>query len=277
MKRPAKRLALQPRDQELLLSIYEEFREATLRVLCRRHFPDCRSETSLRRSLNRLLQAGFLTSRRVQVLGEPGRGSHVYLVGRGAAVFIAHALGIPVEEVNRCIRQASRLGDFFLPHRSLITDARLSLAASCELHGYSLVEWTSDEDFRQRGEQVIMNGVRAFVFPDAYCVIRAGDRTAPLFIEAQLRSKPSHYRRKAALYRQYIDSGSFTRNLGHKSIRILGVTDTRERARNLKLLADSLPDAGRYWSAGIEDIRADAVGEAVWFVGGLDSCQPLMQ
>jgi hypothetical protein len=269
-----KRLILGTDYLSVLLTVWE-LREASLAALCARHCPNCTTPNGLRRILNRLTEAGALIAKTADVLGQAGRPPYCYSCGSRAAAVLAAELNLPLELVQRRIRQDGQLSELLFSHRALVAEIKLALSASAEAHGYRMTTWLSEEQFRAREEYIVFRrrdgtSRKRFVTPDAFCTIQAGTRIAPLLIEAQLRSKPSHYKKKIDIYNEYISSGIFTNHFHYKSQRILAVTDTTQRAANLKHVVDGLPNARLYWSAGIGDIRGDAIGAPVWFVGGAE-------
>jgi hypothetical protein len=267
------RTALYPSHRRILATVDELGGEATFASLARILAPSAKSETSLRRPLRMLVQHGYLVAVRLTVLGKKG-APYAYVLGRAAIPVLAELRSESPDVVAARVRRAARRSELFFPHRALVTDVRLCLASSCQAHGYGFT-WLDEDHFRANKQKVTLTTrsgttITRCVYPDAFCVLHTPKGDAPLFLEIQRQSKPYQYRKKIELFNAYIDSGLFARSAHYSKVRICAITETIVRAQHLQRLASAMPHAERFWAAALADIRADAAGEKVWFIGGSD-------
>jgi hypothetical protein len=150
------------------------------------------------------------------------------------------------------------LKELFLKHEMMVVDIHTMLAAATP-GTVELVAWK--EGWRLRDNvDLVERGVRRRlpVYPDAFFTLEnqepsAGQNAVSYFLEAD-RSTTTHARfaEKVRAYWQYLQQGLHTKKYGIRSFRVVTITITAERARNLCALAGSVlpPQARRYFLFG---------------------------
>lgn len=270
-------LLVTPRDIALLCSVHT-YRQLTREQIERLHFSSLarrsggwQSHVAIRR-LGLLTAHEYLHARPLPHAKPFGRPPLLYSLGPNAVHLVADALELEPAAVLRRQRQDARLEWSTYPHRAAITELRVVLSLAAQAAGHRLT-WHADEELAQLGERAVVDGHPVPVRPDAFfvlSVVRLDGRTRhyPCFLELQLRSKPAVYRRKCRAFLAYFSSGRFTARFGFHSFRLLGVADSRERARHLQAAAEAeAPNSRVFWSASLSELVA-APWAAVWFVAG---------
>lgn len=270
-ERPA--MVLTPRDAAVLHSLWE-LRQLTRDQVQRLHFggtpgrAGARSPSICLRRLGLMHRHGYLLARRMPVQQPAGSAPYVYALGPRAVPLIASWTGREEAEVGRRQRADARLAWLFFAHRRAITDVRIALIGACQSQGYGL-RWQTDEHLAQLGERVLVDGRHRPVRPDGFFVIELGPERgrAAFFLEVQLASDPAAYRRKARAYMAYWGSGAYTARFGLRSLRVLAVTPSERRARQLQTAVEQVGGRSLFWSGALAEVQRDPFG-AVWLVGG---------
>jgi hypothetical protein len=105
--------------------------------------------------------------------------------------------------------------------------------------------------------------------PDGFFVLDLGGdrgRTA-CFVELQRASHPIAFRRKARAYMAYWASGAYERRFAQRSLRVLAVATSAERALHLKAAVEQEGGATLFWMTPFGP---------VWWVGGVSGRRGLL-
>jgi hypothetical protein len=237
-----KRFLLVDGDMTILKAVYE------FRFLRREHLSALtgRPAKRLHRRLLGLVENGYLLVTRLP------QQKHIYSLGRAGVTALITEGVIKDESAFRRIR-TSELKELFLKHEMMIVDhhVRLQLAGRVgELH---LVHW---EEGRGLFDAVMIADrhglVKLPVRPDAFFTLEdtrrdEGQNRFHFFLEIDRSTMPhAAFREKIRAYRHYREQGLHAKKMGIKSFRVLTVTLTATRARNLCDLAGAmLPEGSR--------------------------------
>jgi hypothetical protein len=145
---------------------------------------------------------------------------------------------------------------FFLEHLLQINDVRIALTLGAKQLGFTIDYWHDENWFKKKentDEVEITLTKRVFdpkakreddipatktvpVFPDAYFQLTLKDsRKTNFFLELDRATESNtDWRVKALSYLAYMESGTYTRRFKTTSIRILTITTTPDRLKNLK-------------------------------------------
>jgi hypothetical protein len=237
-----KRFSLVDGDMAVLRAVYE------FRFLRREHMSALtgRPAKSLHRRLIGLVYSGYLLATRLP------QQKHIYSLGRaGVTALIAEGV-IKDESAFRRIR-TSELKELFLKHEMMIVDQHVVLRLAERVGEFRLVHW---EEGRGLYDAVIVTDHHGFtklpVRPDAFFAIEdtrrdEGKNRFHFFLEIDRSTMPhTAFREKLRAYRHYREQGLHAKKLGIQSFRVLTVTLTGARARNLRDLAGAmLPEGAR--------------------------------
>lgn len=205
-----------------------------------------RDPKRLHRRLLKLVQNGYLAATRLP------QQKHIYSLGRVGITALVTEGVIKDETAFRRIR-TSELKELFLKHEMMIVDFHVVLRLAEAAGELRLVHW---EEGRGLFESVIVVDRQGFVNlpvrPDAFFTIEDtrrddGQNRFHFFLEIDRSTMPhTVFRGKIRAYRHYREQGLHAKQMGIKSFRVLTVTLTGARARNLRDLAGAmLPEGAR--------------------------------
>ncbi len=104
----------------------------------------------------------------------------------------------------------------------------------------------------------------ASIIPDAYFVLRQGAGLHALFLEMDLGTESSSViKRKAELYLHLAVSGEFSKRFSLPQFRVLVVTTTPTRVRNLRAAISPLTDRIFRFTT-LEQIQRESLWAAIW-------------
>ncbi len=181
---------------------------------------------------------------------------------------VAERLDLPIEAVRRRQEADARLSFMLHPHRRLLADTFIAFQLGCRARGYTFT-WRTELDIAALDERVTVAGKAFPIRPDAACYLGNLPRGGTAFVlEIQVASDPAKYLQKCRAYQAYYASGQYQRTWGYKSLRVLAVTTSEARARNLcnvvhqsSLLARPA-DKALFWSTWREALERDVWGDA---------------
>ena len=205
-----------------------------------------RDPKRVHRRLLKLVQNGLLSTTRLP------QQKHIYSIGRaGRAVLVGE--GIIVGDLPGLRLRVHELKELFLKHEMLIVDHHVLLVLAGKTSTLRLVDWREGRDIFDTVTITDSAGVRKLpVRPDAFFTIedtlRDQERNRFHFFLEVDRSTMPHIRLREKLhaYWRYREQGLHANKFGIQSFRVLTVTLTEARARNLRNLAKTiLPEGAR--------------------------------
>lgn len=226
--------AFQPRDIEILKTIYEHRFLTRALILPLFGILPSEEDTNLDRRLRKLAAAGYVR----RLPRENRRTEYVYaLTGAGAEMLKQHQLPLPFADWSEKNRDVKTL---FVEHTLMVARWYVAIAAGLkELAGVELEHY--ERESRPRGEHALLrnwrsqDGTQRKVNPDAFLIL-AGDGVHPgaHFLEAD-QSTMAHSRMAA----KFEDYAAMYRERRHPeffdvpSFRVCVVGKSDERAANL--------------------------------------------
>lgn len=238
----SKRFLLVDGDMTVLKAVYE------FRFLRREHLSALteRPAKRLHRRLLGLVENGYLLVTRFP------QQKHIYSLGRSGVKALV-ARGVMKDETAVRRIRTSELKELFLKHEMMIVDQHVVLRLAERVGELRLVHW---EEGRGLFDSVLVTDQHGFVKlpvrPDAFFTLEdtrrdEGNNLFHFFLEID-RSTMAHtaFREKLRAYWHYREQGLHAKKMGIKSFRVLTVTLTVARARNLCELAGAmLPEGAR--------------------------------
>lgn len=205
-----------------------------------------RHEKRLHRRLFKLNAHGYLTTIRLP------QQKHIYGLGRAGV----HALveqGIASSELVDERLRTHELTELFLKHEMLIVDIHVMLNLASRQGAVRLASWREGRELYDSVIAVDHKGSnRLPIRPDAFFGLEdsrrpEGANRTHFALEAdRSTTSQTRFQDKIRAYWSYIEQGLHEKKFGVRGFRILTVTLTDERAKNLCLLAAAtLPERAR--------------------------------
>jgi len=269
-------------DIEIFKLLYE------YRLLRREHISVLtgRDPKRVHRRLRKLFGLGYLS--RI-VLPQQ---KHIYAVGKAAQPVLVEEGTADPELLDSRLRY-HELKPFFLNHEMAIVDFHVTLALATRENVLRLVSWREGNALYDSVTVRMKNeSAKLPIRPDAFFTIEdlrrpAGANHANFFLEADRATTRDHGRfmQKLRAYWHYLEQGLHERKFAIKHFRVLTVTKTRERAKNLAKAASAvLPERARKyflftWSKNVSLEQPDAILDDVYInarTADRDRCYPLV-
>ena len=271
------------RDEEILRAVYR-FRVLTSvqieRLLFLTPGKPKPSNTRCNLRLQGLFHHGFLArSEQVQKITD-GRKPLLYFLDRRGAEYLAAQDEIEVTALD-WRPSHNRISPLFLDHLLQTNDVRIDIELACKLHsGYSLGQWIDDRALKEHTmrEYVVIAGARGqgrrvAVIPDGFFIIQdADDSRYPTLLEVDMGTESSRMiKQKVAAYREFEKSGRYSQKYGagRATMRVLFVTTSDVRMRNMKRATEAVGGKYNFWFSTFAQVTAESFLHApIWYVPG---------
>ena len=269
-RRLSRKVILTERDIELFGALW------SFGVLTRnqiQQYFDWKCVSDINRRLRKLFDAGYLDRR--FLARQFGTTPAVYVLGNESTTIVAKEKKLDLSLVNRRRYRFRNLSDNLLPHELLISEFGCLLEnvfrryAGSELH-----DWKNDEEIAGICNTIEEVADRALK-PDAYGVYHLNKTLFNFFLEADLGTEPlSRIKYKVELYRSFKTSGLFERNFGRQAFRLIFITTSGIRARNISQAIPATDDL-KIFIGNIDAVRSDPIFAPVWMIPGKSRAIPL--
>jgi DNA-binding HxlR family transcriptional regulator len=260
-------MQLTRRDRQVIHTVYKHrfLRRDQIQTLL---FP---SQNTANRRLQHLFQHGFLKRHLPPVrLGE-GRQQAIYALDERGADLIAAENGLAREEV-RWRKKDNRASFLFLDHTLHINDFRIAITLAVKKRGHQAQRWLDERDVKAMGERVPVPGKQKRylpVTPDAFFEVDFGDRKAGFFLEMDMGTMANkRFKNKVRAYIIYKTKGYYEKKFGITSLRVLTVTTSQRRLRNLKRATESAKGQSLFWFTTFEALSSEQITQSVWEIAG---------
>lgn len=191
----------------------------------------------------------------------------IYVLDRQGARFLAESSGIDSEKLHRIFRQ-KRIGERYFYHSLMISNFMTILTLALRNRkDLDLLFWRQDNEIQDRANIVIARDkhgrkvTRSWpVVPDAFFGINIPKKGKSYFMLECDRSTMSHRRflNKMRAYWNWWKQGIPSKKFGIKNFRVLTLTLTPERARNLRMITRWADDRHKgshmFWFATEKDL-----------------------
>jgi Replication-relaxation len=235
---------LTPRDLAIL-RLVESFRLLTsehLRLLA----PG--SDQGILRRLQILFHAGFLDRLRPQFAEGGGSSKIVYAItNRGVKTLQKEGL-IQHPSKTDWNAQNRELGDIHIAHTLLVSHIRAMLTSACSpLSNVQLLFWREGAKLQDRIEVALPDTyAKVPVAPDGFFGLRDAKGRSSFFVEADRGTMTlERFTRKLKAYAAYFRQKKHEEKFGITFFRVLTVTSSAERQRNLLSSAEAAEDLRR--------------------------------
>lgn len=260
-------MQLTQRDRQVINAVYEYrfLRREQIQML---FFP---SQNTTNRRLQHLYQHGFLKRHLPPVqLGE-GREQAIYSLDERGADLIAVEKDIDRGDIQWRGKdnQASFL---FLNHTLHINDFRIAMTLAAKEQGHQVTRWLDEREIKALGERVPAPGKKRRylpVTPDAFFEYDSGDRQAGFFLEMDMGTMSNkRFKDKVRAYIIYKTKGYYTKKFGTTSLRVLTVTTSHRRLKNLKQATEQVQGRGLFWFTTINKLSPEQIMRLIWQIAG---------
>lgn len=275
-------MRLTRRDMDLVLWVHQ-LRVTRRDQLQRLVFP---SKNTANARLKRLHAHGYLARRRLPVEEGQGSSQYLYMLASRGAQLVTEQLGLDVAEIG-WKRSQNHVSSMFLEHTLMVNDVRIAVEVAATRQRYHLERWTTEDDLRRSPDRVRIEpergrSRRVALVPDAYFCLAFGQRRARFFLEADRATVPNRrWAQKILAYLAYVRSGAYARRYGTDCLRVLTVTTSEKRMRNLMrttATACGVENGVRmFWFTWLEPVTdATVLAGPIWYVTGQDEPKALI-
>ena len=140
------RIILQPRDQEIIKTVYE-FRVISREQL--QHLLGIDGTRRINQRLRKLYDHKYLS--RYFLYNNRGSAKAIYHLGPRGAALVADELGIDLNVIKRKQKATSRLHELFLDHALGLNDIRIAFSIGlANRPGMDMERWVNDNDCHQK-------------------------------------------------------------------------------------------------------------------------------
>lgn len=268
------RIILQLRDKEMIKAVY------SFRVLSREQLQQLFGIGGARRinqRLRKLYDHKYLS--RFFFQNVRGSTKAIYYLGSRGAVLISNELGIDLTLIKQKRKGTSQLHELFLRHALGLNNIRIAFnIALANRPEMCLERWINDNDCYQ-AYNVFLHGksVSKRFRPDGYFRIVFKGKLYSCFVEFDRSTMTiRRFVGKAQTYIEFGSLGYYQRRFGVKYFRVLIVTKTAERLKNLKKAVEKITDK-LFWFSTIDQITPDKVFSPIWQHVGKQELYPLIE
>jgi len=226
-----------------------------------------RNKSGAQRRLEKLFDHKFLERRFLPVT--EGRSPTLYVLDRKGAELLRAERGY--DELV-WYRSSKTLRPDFLAHTLAINEVMVAITLACREQGHLLETWYGENQIKADYDRTSIYtpaGKRQQVpiVPDSYFTIVANQRRYPLLLELDRGTMTvSRFQTKVLGYIAYYRSGEYERRYGVKSIRVLTVTLSEQRLKNLKKATEAVGGLEWFWFGVLSELTSDVILSApVWW------------
>lgn len=244
------------------------------------------------RRLRLLHAAGYVRRIERPVLRGKGTQTYVYALTKKSAHLLVTELGLDPSDMDW--QPKSQEENYpFLAHLLATTDFRIALQKACPRVGLALEMWLDEKVLRTAGIDYVMlpgpNGelLKTAVIPDAVFMLARGDKRAIFFVEIDMGTvsvEPSLWQRKGwakkvQAYGVYMNSAAYASRYEDRRARVLTITTSEKRLKNLKALAEKADGASLLWFSTFAQALdpSQLLTAPIWYPAGSDAPRPLIE
>lgn len=257
-----------PRDLEVLKAVYE-YRAMTHAQLIQLVFGNNHPSIAAKR-LYKLYHNGYLERMFLPVRGGVAVSPTVYLLGEKGA----HEVSLRGKYLDfYWAKDHLRIGTLFLSHTLAISEFRLKLTCACRAAGIPILEWRGERELKKDYDTVTVTtstgGTRTIpIIPDSYFVLQTPQGKRHFVLELDRGTmEGKRFRAKIEGYIEYFKSGVYKDRFSTKSLRVLTVTESQRRMKNLKAITERAGGKSRFWFVSLDAVTAENIlSQAVWQV-----------
>lgn len=257
-------IRLTHRDIEIIKAVHE-YRVLTTQQLKALFFP------SMHQAYNRLqaLYNHQFIDRRFQGVATDKMNTPIlYVLDIRGAELLRSELGLDVEWHP----SQNQVSVQFLEHMMAISEVRIAISLNCrQMSELELLHWSGEADMKAGYDRVTIRldtGKQKYVslIPDSYFILSTPHGKSHCFLELDRGTMTvKRFKEKGFAYQQYYKSGIYQERYQTRSLRILTVTSSQNRAKNLLQAMNDLDGKQRFWFTTLEQVQNEPVLTApIW-------------
>lgn len=246
-----------------------------------------------RERLKRLYHHGYLYRDERPTRLSDGRRALVYFLDKKGAALLAGYAGVEISELDWHPRNnAAAAGYLFLNHLLKTNDVRIAITQASERAGGCIRRWLDDKTLKSQQMKDYVTfwdddgkERRMAVVPDGFYQLELAGNLYNDFLEIDLRTtigvytKPGRrdWARKIRVYQAYYADGRFQQRYQSRAFRVLTITTSETRLKNLKKITEEKGGSRHFWFTTFDRINTDTVlTEPIWQVAGREESLPLI-
>ncbi len=193
----------------------------------------------------------------------------LHLLDRKAGKLFAERRGYQMKS-----SEYDRLSQDFLEHSLAITDAEIAFLTGCEALGYMLKTWIGERAIKADYDKIQVNGALRAVQPDSYAAVSIPRKligaTTHYLIEVDRGTEARRqFEPKISAYIAYFGSSECKRRYGTNKLRVLIVTISERRLKNIKKITEKVGGQNRFWFTTLDQIKhSNPMNTPIWQVAG---------
>ncbi len=200
-----------------------------------------------------------------QVSTSPVGSQRIFVTSQLGAQVLVDNFGYDISDCNFPNRQVKNWQS--LKHILSISDVRVKISVDCrDISPIELLAWRDETYFRSKNIGVAIGSETKPLYPDGYCLIQFQSGQAHYFIEVDNGTEGHvQFRRQIEVYEAYVKSGQYQRDFQTSALRVLIVTTSQRRLKNL---AESIRKVGGeelYLLTTFDELRQQTIFDGnVW-------------
>lgn len=261
-------MRLTPRDLEVLKAVYE-YRVMTHAQLTRLIFGENHPSVATKR-LYALYHNGYLERVFLPVRGGVAVSPTVYLLDQKGA----RELALCTDYLDfHWSKDHLKVGTLFLSHSLAISEFRLKITLACRAANIPIWEWCGEGQLKKNYDKVSIStssgNIRVVpIIPDGYFVLQTPQGKRHFALELDRGTMDwKRFRAKIEGYMVYSESGAYNKRYGTNSLRVLTVTESERRLKNLAALTKRTGGMSRFWFASLDNLTPQNIlSHPIWTV-----------
>ena len=259
-------MRLTERDQRIVEWVYL-FRFLTREQIHLLEFKD-KSMAACQKRLTALYHNQYLDAGHKPIPAGYGSAKRVYCLSERGRDLIAHMYDSLDPKEIKWKKTYNEVEEYFLEHTLAINDVRVALTVAAKEKGFSL-DWTPEWELKalkERVEDPDRSGRYISITPDAYFVIKGEGKKASFFLEADRATEANkRFKEKVKGYIEYIRTKKYQERYKTSSLRVLVVTTTKKRLKNLMNTTQSVNGASFFWFTTFKEAsHTNVLTELIW-------------
>jgi len=277
------------RDKQIILAVYEH-RLLSAHQIEALFFPTNSSATHSRRSacqrrLQLLYHHSFLDRLPQPIILGAGRLPFVYALDEAGANFVTSHLGVDRAQVGWKPKH-NQLGTQFQDHSLAVNDVRVVVQLLVNQGRVELVQWLDELTLKSAvmNEKVpyLVHGARIErKYADGYFILQLPqtEQQAHFFLEVDRGTMSnSRWQDKVKAYQEFRQSRQSKRHYGTNNFRVLAVTTSDQRLKNLKRATERAGGDHFFWFITQQEVdiwQPEMFLEPVWRIATKEETLPL--
>ena len=208
-----------------------------------------------------------------------GRKPLVYFLDEKAIPILAQELDVFPDDIDWKPKHNTVTQSHFLDHLLATNDVRIAIEIAAKANSMSIKKWLDDRTLHSElaKDRVTIETdsgrqVKQTVIPDSYFFLTDGEFDYHHFLEIDMGTETrKKFARKIKRYLAYYQSGRYEERYLTKAMRVLTITTSRKRLKNLQAVTKDVGGEHEFWFSTFDDVTPETVFSApIWQVAKYD-------